>query len=84
MCFSVEWIEQLLVWAVIIIAIISILKLLVPWILGQLGAGGGIIAQVINILFWAIICIFVIYICFAVIACLLSAGGHLSLLPHRY
>ena len=83
MCFSIEWWEQLLVWIVIVVAIVSILRLLLPWVLGQLGAGGGILAQVINIVLWAVICIFVIYICFALIECLLSAGGHLSLLPRR-
>lgn len=75
MCFSLGWLAQLLVWIVIAVAIFAILKLLIPWVLAQLGAAGSIIAQVINIVLWAVICIFVIYICFDLISCLLSMSG---------
>jgi hypothetical protein len=81
MCFSMAWLEQLLIWLVIVGAVVAIIRLLVPFVLGQIGAGGGVIAQAINIVLWAVIAIFVIYICFALISCL--AGGGLSLLPHR-
>jgi hypothetical protein len=82
-CFSLAWIEQLLIWAVIVIAIVAILRLLIPFILAQLGGGGGIIMSVINILMWAIICIFVIYFCFAIISCLMTMGGGMPLMPHH-
>lgn len=82
MCFSLPWLEQVLIYIVIVCAIIGILKLLIPFVLGQLGAGGGVIAAAINIVLWAIIAIFVIYICFALISCL-AGGGGLSLLPHH-
>jgi hypothetical protein len=83
-CFSLAWIQQVLIYAVIVCAVIALLKLVIPFILAQLGSGGGIISQAINILFWAIICIFVIYVVFAIIGCLLSmSGGGLSLMPHR-
>jgi hypothetical protein len=73
-CFSLGWIEQLLVWLVVIVAVVSIIKLLVPFVLAQLGAAGGIVAQIINIALWAFVCILVIYFAFAVISCLLSGG----------
>jgi len=38
MCFSLGWIEQLLVWLVIICAIFAIMRLLLPFVLNQLGA----------------------------------------------
>ena len=79
MCFSLEWIEQLLVWLVIVCAIIAILRLLLPWVAGQLGIP--IIAQAIQIVLWAVIAIIVIYFCFALISCLGSGG--LPLFPHR-
>jgi hypothetical protein len=79
MCFSLEWLEQLLVWLVIVCAIIAILRLLLPWIASALGIP--IIAQAIQIVLWAVIAIFVIYFCFALIGCL--AGGGLPLFPHR-
>ena len=83
MCFSMGWIEQLLVWLVIVCAVFAILKLLLPFIAAQLGGAGGIIISVINIVLWAFICICVIYFCFALISCLIGAGGGLPLFPHR-
>lgn len=78
MCFGLEWIEQLLVWVVVVCAIVAILRLLLPFILGQLGAGGGIIMQAINIVIWAVICIAVIYFCFMLISCL--GGLHMPMM----
>lgn len=83
MCFSMAWLQQFLIMVVIFVAVVAILKLLIPWLLSHLGGEGGIIGQVINILFWAVICIFVIYVCFAIISCLLSMGGGFPLLPRR-
>jgi hypothetical protein len=80
MCFSLEWLEQLLVWLVIVGAVIAILRLLLPWVASQLGIP--IVAQVIHIVLVAIICIVVIYFCFALISCL--GGGHLPLFPHAH
>ena len=79
MCFSLGWIEQLLVWLVIVCAIIAILRLLLPWVAAQLGIP--LIAQVINIVLWAVVVIFVIYFCFALLGCL--GGGGMPLFPHR-
>ena len=82
MCFSLAWLEQFLVYCIIVGAVIAIIRLIVPWVLAQIGIP--LIAQVINIVLWAVVCIFVIYICFALLSCLLGGGGSLSLLPpHR-
>lgn len=81
MCFSLGWIEQLLVWLVVICAVVAIIKLLVPFVLSQLGAAGGVIAQIINIALWAFVCILVIYFAFAVISCLM--GGGFPLMPRH-
>lgn len=79
MCFSLAWVEQLLVWLVVVCAIIAILRLLLPWVAAQLGIP--IVAQVINIVLWAVVVIFVIYFCFALIACL--GGSGVGLFPHH-
>lgn len=81
MCFSIGWIESLLIDLVIIVAVIAILKLFLPWLFAQLGIGGGIIMQIINIVVWAIVLIFAIIIVFALIGCLIGYGGHFSLIP---
>lgn len=82
MCFSWAWLEQILVWLVIVGAVFAILRLLIPYVLSQLGAGGGVISQAINIILWAIIAIMVIYICFALISCL-GAGSLMPPLPRH-
>lgn len=80
MCFNLATLEQLLIWLVVIVAIISILKLLLPWVLGQLGMAGGMVSAIINIAVWAIITIIVIQFAFIVIGCL--GGLHLPSIGH--
>jgi hypothetical protein len=75
MCFSLEFIKQLLIDLIVIGAIFAIIKLLLPLALSWLGGAGSIIMQVINIVLYAIICIFVVIICFDLISCLLGGGG---------
>ena len=79
MCFSIGWLEQLLVWLIIVCAVVAVLRLIVPWVAAQLGVP--VIAQVLNIILWAVICIFVVYFCFALLACV--GGGGMPLFPHR-
>lgn len=81
MCFSLSWIMNLLIWAVIIGAVFALVKLLLPVALGPLGQPGAILVQAINIIIWTIIIIFVIYIIFELISCLLGSGGLRSPLP---
>ena len=82
-CFSLEWLQQFLVYCVIVGAVIAIIRLVVPWAMAQVGIP--ILAQIVNIILWAIVVIFVIYIAFSLLSCLIGMGGHgLSLLPpHR-
>jgi hypothetical protein len=83
MCFSMEWLEQLLVWCVIVGAIVAILRLVVPWAVAQLGLP--LVGQVLNIILYAIICIIAIWIIFTLISCLMSmGGGGIGLFPHHH
>jgi hypothetical protein len=75
MCFSLGWLQQILIYLVVIGAIFAIIKLVVPLALTHFGAAGGVLAQIINILMWAFIVILIIYIAFAVISCLMGSGG---------
>jgi hypothetical protein len=81
MCFSLGWIEQLLVWLVIVCAIVAIIRLLVPWITGMIGMP--IVGQVINIVLWAFLAIICIYIIFGLLSCLIGMGGGLHFPPGR-
>lgn len=76
-----SWLEQFLVYCIIVAAVIAIIRLIVPWVLAQIGIP--LIAQVINIVLWAVVCIFVIYIAFALLSCLIGGGGLSLLPPHR-
>lgn len=83
-CFSLQMIEQLLIWAVIFIAVYSIIMLLLPLIsvpAGALGTAWGIIVAIIKIVFWAVVAIVVIIFAFDMISCLI--GSFPTLLPHR-
>ncbi len=76
-CFSLEWIEQLLIWLVVVCAIVAIIKILIALVLPQLGTIGSIVMQILNIVLWAVICIFVIAIAFDLISCLLNFAPHM-------
>ena len=82
-CFSLAWVEQLLIWCVIIGAIWAIIQLLLPLVIGPLGGAAGLILQILKIVVWAVIVIFIIYIAFDLISCLIGMGGGLSL-PHHH
>ena len=86
-CFSLQWVEQLLIWLVIFGAVFAILNLLIPWVLSGIGAplsgAVSLIMRVLMIIFWAAVTIAVIIICFDLISCLIGHGGLSGLsLPH--
>lgn len=72
-CFSLGWLEQVLIWIIIVVAIISIIRLLVPFLLSLIGLP--IVGAIINIILWAIVAIMCVYIIFALLSCLLGGGG---------
>ena len=82
MCFDWTWFEHLFIWAIIVGAIFAVLKVLLPMVFAQLGTPGAALVQIINILMWAVIACFVVYIAFEIIECLAGSGG-LSLGPTR-
>lgn len=73
MCFSLGWIEQLCVWFVILWAVVAIIRLAVPYLVGLIGIP--IVGQIITIVLWAVVAIMAIHIIFALISCLVGAGG---------
>jgi hypothetical protein len=74
-CFSLAWLEQLCIYIVIVVAIWSIIKLLLPYVTQFLPA---IVVQIIQIVLWAVIAIICIYIIFGLISCLIGGGMHLA------
>ena len=87
MCFSLDWIAKLLIFAIIIIAVFAILKLIVPFVLSKLGVGMaseivGLFIQIFTIAIWAVVLIFCVIVAFDIIACLLSYAGGFPSLRH--
>lgn len=78
-CFSLGWLQQMLVWLVIVSAIVAIIRLLIPWITSMTFP---IVGQALEIVLWAVIAIIVIYIIFALLSCLIGMGGGLRLPGH--
>lgn len=81
MCFGLPWLEQLLIWLVIICVVIALLRLLVSFVLPKLGLAGevaGFVVAAVRIVIWGMICIFAIVIIFELISCLLGGGIGLS------
>jgi hypothetical protein len=72
MCLSLGWLENLLIWAIVIIAAIAIVKLFLPRLLGALGEAGALVMAVLNIVIWAAVAVFLIIIVFDLLGCLLG------------
>lgn len=72
MCFSLEWLLQLLVFLVVLCAIIAVLRI---WVFPMLATTDPRIPQTINIIIWAVVCIFVIYVCASLLMCAFAGGG---------
>lgn len=72
-CFSLTWLEQLLIWLVIIGAVVAIVRLAVPLVVGPLGAPGTTLVAVLNVVVWAIVAIAVIILIFDLLSCLVGA-----------
>ena len=77
MCFSLQWLESVFIWVIIAIAIWSIIKLLLPLV------GIPLLAQILEIVLWAVIAIIAVIVIFALFSCLIGGFGGLGgLLPH--
>jgi len=69
-CFSLLWLEQLLIWLVVIAAVVALVKLIVPHIVGPLGAAGSMAVSALNIVIWAIVAVAVIILVFDLLSCI--------------
>lgn len=70
-CLSLEFVEQLLIWLVVIGAVVAILNLVLMPLLAPAPYGATVVA-VIRILIWAIVAIAVIYLVFGLLECLVG------------
>lgn len=73
MCFSLEWIRDILIWLVVICGVVAFVKLVIP----RLGLTDPLVLGAVNILVWVLVAVAVIVVFFAVISCATS-GFHLG------
>ena len=73
-CLSLAAIEHWLIWLVAVGAVVAVIWLLVnfivPRVIGPLGEVGALVVQVLRIIFWAVVLIFVIILVFQLLSCL--------------
>lgn len=77
MCFSLSWLENLLIFIIIICAIVALIQLLIRFVVPHLGVGGEIVNFIIaalKIIFWAIICIAAVVFIFGLLSCAWNGG----------
>jgi hypothetical protein len=74
MCFSLSFIENLLIQIVIVAVVVGILRLLVPWILGLLGFDMSVPMRIVNLLIAAVVIIWLIVLCFDLLGCIVGIG----------
>jgi hypothetical protein len=70
-CFSLGWVVQMLVFLVVLCLVIALLRI---WVLPMLGSVDPRIPATINILIWAVVCIFVIYLIADLLMCAVGSG----------
>ena len=71
-CFTLGFLESLIVWLIIVGAIVACIKLLVPWISGLVTP---IVGQIVMIILWAIVAILVVLWLLGVITKTTLGGG---------
>lgn len=75
MCFSIAYLLNILVWAIILVVIVTLVRI---WLLPMLASTDPRVAQTINLLIWAVVVIAVIYFVVDLLLCV-SGGGWLGL-----
>ena len=81
MCWTAGFLEDLIIRLIILAAGIAIIRIVIPWLLSLIGPISAPIAQILYVVLWAIIAIWVVIICFGLLECSTGRGGF-SLFPH--
>lgn len=81
MCFSLGFIENVLIWVVIICMIVAIIRVIIPWVGRKFGMTvPPEVVEILGYIMWAVIIIFAIVLTFDLISCVMAGGG-MHLLP---
>lgn len=72
-CLSLGWLMNLLIWLVVIGAVVGVVRLILPYVLGPLGEMGTLIMRALTIIIWAIVLIAIILLVFDLLGCLVGS-----------
>ena len=72
-CLSLMFLRDVIIQIIVICALVAVIQLLVPWLVSF--TGWPMLGQIIMIILWAIIAIMIVYLIFALLACLLGGSG---------
>jgi hypothetical protein len=67
-CFSLGWLEQLLIWLVVVCAVVAIIRLLLPLAMAPFP----VVLQILNVIMYAVVAIAVIVLLFELLSCLVG------------
>lgn len=74
MCFSLEWLRDVLIWIIVICAVVALIQLLTRFVVPKLTNVSAevisFIIQALTIIMWAVICIAAVIFIFSLISCL--------------
>jgi len=76
-CLSLGFLQQLIIWVIVIAAIVAVIRLLIPYLDSLTGVP--IIGRILEIVLWVVVAIMVVYLIFGLLGCLLGSGGGLHL-----
>lgn len=81
MCWSMDFLRDICIRIIIVIAVVTIIRIVVPWFItwAQIPAP---IATIINVVLWAVIAIFGIIILFELFGCI-GGAGNFSIMPRH-
>ena len=79
MCFTLAWVEQVIVWLIVIGAVVAIIRLLIPLLNSVTGMP--ILGRILEIVLWAFIAIAIVVVIFGLQSCLMGGAGTLGF-PH--
>jgi hypothetical protein len=72
-CFSLQWLENFIIWVIVVCAVVALIRLLIAFVIPHLGIGGPILDFVIRalwIVIWAVVCIAAVIFIFQLVQCL--------------
>lgn len=77
MCFSIAWIGQMLIWLIVVCAVVAIIQVLLRFVLPGLAPAGGPVMQILTIVMYAAVAIFIVFIIVQLLECVVYGGPRL-------